>query len=285
MSTLPEGIVDLYVHAAPDPIARTGDDTALAAAVLAGGFRAAVHRHHYSPTAERSTIAAGATGAPLLGAILTNPTAGGLDPAPVELALRSGARWVGLPTLGARHFRRRVGTVRGTDLRFDTAELTLTDDTGTVRPQVHDILCLAAEAGVPVNLGYASAAECRAAAVAAREHGVHATVLTNPVSVIGLAPAEAAALLTDTGAFLEITAYSLHPSHMTGANRHAATLVELVRTVGVEQCVLSSDSGIAGAPNAEVLLGDACTLLRDEGFTEADLKLLLCANPATVLGV
>src|SRR5262245_4634359 len=95
-----EDAVDLYCHANPDILPRRGDDIGLATESKQDGFRAALHRHHFSPTAERTQLARDATGFDLLGAIVLNDAVGGINPYAVELALRMGAVWVAFPTLG-----------------------------------------------------------------------------------------------------------------------------------------------------------------------------------------
>ncbi|WP_029429918.1 DUF6282 family protein [Blastococcus sp. URHD0036] len=278
------GAVDLYVHAEPDLVPRHGDDVDLGRQLVSWGFAAGVHRNHHSPTAERSALVRRLTGAPLVGAILANQAAGGLDPVPVDLALRHGARWVGLPTLSARHFRSTMAA-RGAltpVLGFGSAELELLDSSGAIRPQVLDILELAGAAAVPLNLGYASATECVAVARRAAEQGL-TLVVTNPLSVMALSTGEAAELLDATGAFLEVTAYSLHPSN--ASHRLAPQLFRLMRSIGVQRCVLSSDGGIATAPASDILLAMACDVLSGAGFTEAELRTLIQGNPRRVLAI
>src|SRR3954452_21003924 len=107
-----DGAVDLYVHAEPDLIPRRGDDLELAAELKDAGYAAAVHRHHFSGTAERSALVARATGFPLLGALLLDDCAGALNPSVVERELRMGAVWIGLPTISSCYFRSRLGGMR-----------------------------------------------------------------------------------------------------------------------------------------------------------------------------
>ncbi|MBV9660537.1 MAG: hypothetical protein JO337_05205, partial [Acidimicrobiales bacterium] len=108
-SDLVNGAVDLYVHSNPDLLPRRTDDIGLARESATAGVAAAIHRHHYCPTAERSKIAQDATGFLLHGAILLNDSVGGINPTAVDLALRDGAVWIGLPTLSAAAMRAQTG--------------------------------------------------------------------------------------------------------------------------------------------------------------------------------
>ena len=73
---LPDGIVDLYVHALPDLIERSEDDIEVSRRLQAAGFRAAVHRHHFQSTTAQSRLAREVTGFPLYGAIVCNSNPG-----------------------------------------------------------------------------------------------------------------------------------------------------------------------------------------------------------------
>src|SRR5262245_17040700 len=99
------GAVDVYVHGAPDIYPRRFDDIELSRCLRDAGLRAAVNRHHWSPTAERAALARAATGFDLRGGIVLNGATGGINPDAVEMALRSGAVWVSLPSMNARAWR------------------------------------------------------------------------------------------------------------------------------------------------------------------------------------
>lgn len=281
-----QGAVDLYVHAKPDLLARRLDDIALATELKKDGLGAALHRHHFAPTAERARLASDATGFELYGALLLNGTAGGLEPRVVELALRMGARWVSLPSLSARRYQagdndnpysRNAVRVAGT--------VPVVDDEGNLLPELHDIFDLVASNDVVLSLGYIDFAEAMAAVQAARRHKVSRIVATNPASIMGLSLAE----MTELIAFPQVTfefAASSARSFLGGAPAlPPRDLVGLVRRFGVERCALSSDSGHAGAPTTYRLLSAVCTDLAAEGLTTAELRALVRDNPSRLIGL
>src|SRR5580704_13379804 len=97
-----QGAYDLQVHVAPDVIARRIDDLDLAKEFLAMGLRGFVLKSHYFPTAERAQVVTKAVpGIRAFGAIALNHSIGGLNPVAVELAGRSGAKIVWMPTVDA----------------------------------------------------------------------------------------------------------------------------------------------------------------------------------------
>jgi Family of unknown function (DUF6282) len=282
------GAIDLYVHGKPDLLPRRTDDLGLARESAAAGLAAALHRHHYAPTAERSRLAADATGFPLLGAILLNDAVGGLNPAAVLLALEMGAVWVGLPTLSARAFRASGGgrAARAFDaaLGFGPGDLVVLDDDGSVTPEARDVVGLVADAGVALNLGYVSTAEQLAMARLTAELGHERIVVTNA----SFDEEELAQALAIPGFTFEITSYGIHPEGLArDAERSAAGVARncaLIRRLGVDRVVLSSDGGMAGSPPPAEILAWALGQYADAGFTLEELRTLTHTNPRALVG-
>src|SRR5947209_19619074 len=97
-----QGAYDLQVHVAPDVIQRRIDDIGLAQEFLSRGLKGFVLKSHYIPTAERAKVVSRAVpGIEAFGALTLNHSIGGLNPVAVELAGRSGAKVVWMPTVDA----------------------------------------------------------------------------------------------------------------------------------------------------------------------------------------
>jgi Family of unknown function (DUF6282) len=278
-SELVEGAVDLYVHSNPDLLPRRTDDLGLARESAEAGVATAVHRHHYCPTAERSRIAQDATGFLLHGAVLLNDSVGGMNPSAVELALRDGAVWIGLPTLSAASFR--TGGWRNTkfaeQLGFGPGTITVADEDGKLHPETEAILSLVCDADVALNLGYVSNDEQLAVARAAAERGHRKMVVTNA----GYSGDTLAAALAIPGLYFEVTSYGIHPEGL-GAGRSEAGLTRnanVMREVGLERVVLASDGGMAGSPSPASILGWALDEYEARGFTLDELRLITHENP------
>jgi hypothetical protein len=288
VTELPDGIVDLYVHALPDLIERSEDDVEVSRRLQAAGFRAAVHRHHFQSTTAQSRLAREVTGFPLYGAIVCNSSVGGLNPAAVEVALAGGAKWVGLPTLSAAHHQKVVRHVPGAARRgvdFAAAPLELVDADGELLEEVRAIVSLADRSDALVGIGYPSLAEC-VALLAAGRRSAAPFVLTNPAWAMGLSPAEVDTLLGLGNAVIEITCYSLYRAWSRG-DLHAALdqVVELARAAGPDRVFLSSDSGITAAPPAPELIGWAVAAFLEHGASEAWVDRLLVSTPASLLAL
>ena len=288
VESLVHGAVDLYVHCEPDLLRRRGSDLALATECAAAGYRAALHRHHFSSTVERSAVASAATGFDLFGAVLLNDSVGGLNPWAADVALRLGGRWIGFPTLSAKAFRDGLAVMPAalrSTLEFGPGGLTLTDDGGGVRGAVTDILELARDANVPVNIGYPSLDECRATIAAARVVGGVDIVLTNPHSSMHLSDDEVVALTAHGRVHVELTAYSMHPDGPRRRDPAPALdrAAALISRVGSEWCVLSSDGGMADAPPPHVMLAFALAELQRRDVPAEQLEALVHTNPGRLL--
>ena len=101
---LVRGAYDLHVHVEPDLAKRRIDDLSLARRFAELGLAGFVLKSHYAPTAERAAVVSAAVpGIRALGAIALNAGVGGLNPQAVEIAARSGARIVWLPTVDSEN--------------------------------------------------------------------------------------------------------------------------------------------------------------------------------------
>jgi len=112
-----EGGYDLQVHVAPDVIERRIDDLDLAKEFLSRGLKGFVLKSHYFPTAERAQVVTRAVpGIHAFGAVTLNHSVGGLNPVAVELAGRSGAKIVWMPTVDAAN--ETAGRAGGTNVKL-----------------------------------------------------------------------------------------------------------------------------------------------------------------------
>lgn len=96
------GAIDVHCHTAPDALARSVDDVALARQAKAAGMRAIVLKNHYTATADRAWLAMRAEpGIEVFGGIALNRAVGGINAeAVLRMAQMEGrrGRMVWLPT-------------------------------------------------------------------------------------------------------------------------------------------------------------------------------------------
>jgi hypothetical protein len=295
-----DGAVDLYVHANPDLVPRRHDDVGLARELAAAGLAAAVHRNHFTDTTSRAAAASEATGFRLMGALVLNSPAGGLDPGVAEAGLRRGAVWLGMPTLSAPHFQagvhllphfnpRQSATARAaSEAAVGACEPVLaTDPDGTPLPAFHDICRLVREHDAVLSLGYYTFPEVMGLTRAALDHRVERIVLSNPYSpAMRMSTADAHAVLSlHPGIWLEV---SLTQTARPGGGHALPRWDRLAETIGRmprERVLISSDGGTAESLSPPELLAWGCHRLRKLGFTADHVRRFIAVNPAALLGL
>src|SRR5262252_1219000 len=163
-----KGGYDLQVHVAPDVIERRTDDVDLAKDFLTHGLKGFVLKSHYIPTAERAQVVRRAVpGIEAYGAITLNHSVGGLNPVALEIAGRSGAKIVWMPTVDAAN--ETAGRVDGpaTKLPFwakiqrelaaegiSPPPLTVLDDNGGINEATYRCLDLIAAHDIILATGH-----------------------------------------------------------------------------------------------------------------------------------
>lgn len=104
-----------HVHSAPDIWERRLSDVELARSYRDAGFNGFVLKGHHESTVGRARAAADATGLDIVGGLALNDPAGGINPAAVASALRSGGRVIWFPTADC-HAQEAAGLPRLADL-------------------------------------------------------------------------------------------------------------------------------------------------------------------------
>jgi len=106
-----KGAYDLHIHPAPDVMQRSGDDIAFAEMAKEAGMSGFAIKSHYVPTADRAYYARKMVpGVDVIGTISLNNSVGGINPLAVDIAGRSGARLIWLPTVDSLNESLKKGT-------------------------------------------------------------------------------------------------------------------------------------------------------------------------------
>lgn len=246
---------DVHVHAAPDVVERIGYDGDIAAAYRDAGFTGFVLKAHHESTVGRAAAAARASGLDVVGGIVLNRPAGGINAAAVLAALHSGGRVVWFPTADS-HTQQAASLPRLADLdeRVGRAVLATPPVLEPAPGQLAEIalvLDLIAEHDAVLCTGHVGRDECAWLLTEARARGIRRFLLTHPsYTVPGMSPSEIREL-AELGAFVEITAYQLrHQPGMTDDR-----LADVARAAG-RRLVLASDAGQVDSPSPPAALGE-----------------------------
>ncbi len=292
-----EGVVDIHVHPHPDFAPRLLNDIELTRQAKAVGMRAIVIKCHASATADRAYIAEQAVGGGIevYGIICLNTPLGGMNPEAVKMALRMGVKGVWMPSMWAENHAGYVRDV-GARMGYETLKMdfpdpgeTILDENGGIKPEVVDILGQVAEADVMLATGHLTLDESHILLDKANKAGIKKLVVhTANYHVLDYPVAELKSMVAK-GAFLEF-GYTSLPNPIWGPadperQMDLDTLSSLIREVGAENCVLTSDTGQLTSPIQIECWRMWSEYLKVKGFTEQDFDLMARKNPAKLLGL
>lgn len=286
------GAIDSHVHCAPHINART---VSVFDAVREAAEAGLVGLGIMDVFANTSGLAALAMrelrhlGVDVFGGIILEPYVGGVDARVVENALKmgygpgTGARFISLPCHHTRFVaqsERRPPDYVAACFHWPERE-PLPDALKAIFDRV-------AAAGVVFNTGHVTGEEAVRLVEAARRHGIERILC--PASYFSLAEARATA---SHGAFLEFSFFVL--SHATAigqtmidGEKHRFppvtldSVVEKIRAVGPEKCVLSSDSGSYVLPPPVEAFREMIVMIQSAGFSDDDMRRMIARNPASL---
>ncbi|HUA18850.1 MAG TPA: DUF6282 family protein [Bryobacteraceae bacterium] len=287
-----EGGYDLQVHVAPDVIERRIDDLDLGKEFLSRGLKGFVLKSHYFPTAERAQVVTKAIpGIQAYGAVVLNHSVGGLNPVAVELAGRSGAKIVWLPTVDAAN--ETAGRAGGTNVKLpfwaqiqrdlsamgiSPPPLTVLDENGKLNDAAHRCLELIGRHNMIMATGHLGRKEIFALVKAAREMKLQRVLVTHAEFPSQNLTAEEQVELAQEGAYIEHCFTTMHTKKAPWE-----VVIDSIRKVGAERCVLSTDLGqTINPPVAEGFAMFAQTLL-DGGFKVEQIRRMAVTNPGALV--
>ena len=264
------GAYDLHVHAAPDGKQQRRMD-ALEVARCAyeaemGGF--VLKSHDYNTAPLTYALNQMYPGLSVFGAIALNRSVGGINPDAVQVAADLGAQVVWMPTFTA-DFRQRGR---------DSEGIRVADDDGNLCDGVHEVLEIIAAADMTLASGHISPAEAIALFKAARAQGVQRMIATH---TDGVATLEEQQKMIALGAYAEYTFLACMPSR---ARRTQQQVVEMIRSLGVGNCIVTTDFGQWQNPPPAEGMRMAIAALLDAGMTSDEVTILVKGNTAQLVG-
>lgn len=272
------GAIDLHAHHGPDAYPRQWDAFEIAKIAQSRGMRAIVIKNHWTETAGLAYLIRryGTQGIEVFGSVTLDTPVGGMNPQAVRyMADVEGGygRVVWLPTHDSEH-----------EVFFnkDSRPFARASANGRLLPETLEVLDIIAERNLTLATGHLTPEETLDVMREARRRGIDRIIVTHPI----LAPQftymsiEQMQEAVKLGGYIEVTAGAL-----SRGGDNAQRVINVIRTVGPEHCVVSSDSGLVGTPNHPDALAMAARALRTAGFNEAQINLLLKDNPAKVLGL
>ncbi len=287
-----EGAYDLQVHVAPDVIERRIDDIDLAKEFLAHGMRGFVLKSHYFPTAERAKVVSKAVpGIHAYGALTLNHSVGGLNPVAVELAGRSGAKIVWMPTVDAAN--ETAGRPDGTKTKLpfwakiqlelaatgiNPPPMTVLDESGKVTTAARTCLELIKKYDMILATGHLGKKEILALVKTAKEIVLRRVVVTHAEFPSQSLTADEQVEVADLGAIIEHCFTTMYTGKSTWEGMFEAT-----RKVGTHRTMLSTDLGQTINPGVAEGFAMFAQKMLDAGFTGEEIRHMSATIPGSLV--
>jgi hypothetical protein len=287
------GAYDLHVHTGPDVNQRTLDDFEMAERVQKLGMKGFGIKSHYFCTAERARLVKKIyPNVNPIGAIALNYPIGGINPMAVEMAARDGAKIVWMPTFDAANELDYLLNQSNYDELppWAKVQLELVNqgkaqagirilENGKLTKQVLEVIDLIAQHDLILATGHLGKQEIFALVSEARERKLKKVVVTHPTfSSVNLSKEEQKEL-TGLGAYMEQCFGTITPKY--GIDWDG--LYEVVRHVGPEHCILSSDLGMLNCPYPDEGMITFVTNLMNNGFKEEEIRRMTVENTTALV--
>lgn len=280
------GAYDMHVHTSPDVSDRKYNDLELAKRYVAAGLKGFVIKPHQFQTAARAAIVRSVyPDCRCYGGITLNHAVGGLNPSAVEMAARLGAKVVWFPTFSAKNqveFLKKTGQKNapgsGRTPSFQAAPISVLED-GKLSKAAQDVLDVIQYYGLILATGHISPAESLALFQRGKELGIRKMIATHPSFPVTQADVEMQKRYVEAGAFIEHCYYTPYYRYCSFEE-----IIAQVRAIGVGHVILSSDMGQAESPDpAEAFEDYAKIMMQKGGFSEEEIRRMICVNPESLL--
>lgn len=258
-----EGVVDVHAHVDPETIPRSVDAMDLARIARKEHMRAIVLKNHFIPTAPIAfLVAREVPGIQIFGGLALNRPVGGINPAAVEQMTQLPGRYgriVWMPTMDAQ----RVPVERD----------------GKLLPEVYEVFKIMARENLALATGHATPENTLLLIREARKAGIDRIIVTHPINRMSLEQQQEAAKM---GAYLEYC-YGTTLEYAGKGRRTLAEYAKLMKALGAEHCIMSSDLGNAVNPVHPAGIKTYIAGLLQAGISESEIDIMLRRNPARLL--
>ncbi|MBI4015418.1 MAG: cytosolic protein [Candidatus Aenigmarchaeota archaeon] len=278
--------IDLHVHIGPEIIPRK-----FTAATLAkeeeGKLKGVGIKSHFFPTVP-FVREAGKTKLEMIGSVTLNNYLGGLNPdvvkASAELSKTPIIVW--FPTISSENFLSKSEY----EIRPEWADRNLKArpssivkgisvmENGKLSEDAIQVLKIIKEYGCILATGHISPEESEALVKEAGKLSIDKIIVTHPIYQLINMSKEKQKELAELGAFIEVSASMYYIDKIS-----MEKIVQQIKFVGPENCILTSDSGQEFSQSPSKVLEGFMNRLVDNGIIEKELMQMLIYNPAKLL--
>lgn len=220
----------------------------------------------------------------VFGSLVLNNYCGGVNVDAVEAAWRYGAKVIWMPTQSSANSVAKLKQL-GVPVKGDG--ISLVTKSGKLIDAMYPVLDSIAAHDMVLATGHISPEEDFAVVEGAIKAGVKNIVLTHPIGseivMDKCLTVEETKELTDKGAYAEFTFVFMLP---TEQSQDPHTVIEQMRAIGPERCLISTDLGVF-THNIGPVEGFRMYIntLAVQGMTEEEITYMAKKNPAKILGL
>ena len=275
-----QGIVDTHTHGDPDSAARSIDVLELARIAKAAGMRAIVLKNHYAPTVQAAYLVSEIVpGIQIFGAIALDRAVGGVNPEAVRQAAAfkgKKLRVVWMPTFDSEN-----------DVTFSKQNRPFASiqRDGKLLPETMEVLKIIARENIVLATGHSSASEDLLLVREAKKLGINHIIVTHPLAKAQHMTIPEMQEAAKMGAYIELCGASLLPTQEANGKIPVEVYVNVIRSVGADHVILSSDLGQAINPVHTDGWKMFLDILRKAGISDKELDAMDKTNPAVLLGL
>jgi len=219
----------------------------------------------------------------VFGSLTLENEIGGLNPAAAISAARMGAKTIWMPTFSSSNSKSVVEKVLG--FKLPGKEQSILDFNGKLKAEVKEIFQIVAQFNIVLASGHISPKETFALAEEAQRIGFSKLVVTHALQgalTNVLCSRDQLKQLAQSGVYIEHSFWDVLP---TMNSYDPVRIVELVKDIGAEHSIMSTDLGQSYNPPApEGMRLFIATMLR-KGLTANQVELMVKTNPAKLLGL
>lgn len=294
MKSLIDGAYDLHVHAAPDVLPRKMDDLEMAQRIIQAGMKGYAIKSHYFATAERAALVHKLyPECDLVGTITLNNSVGGINPAAVEMAARSGVRLVWFPTCDGKYEQECVFDETNPNKKLPywaqiviqmkndgivSSPISVFDENGKLSKNTIQVLEIIKKYNIILATSHLSHEETFALVKEAKSQNIEKIIITHADFPTTFYTIEEQRQLVSMGAYIE----HCYTTWATGKVDFETTL-EQIKAIGPDHVVLGTDLGQPTAlyPDEGLLL--FANKLVEAGIPEQEVVKMTVRNNLTLL--
>lgn len=239
--------------------------------------------HTYNTTMVAATVNEMGFNAKAYGCLMLNEGVGGLNPSVVEIAVGFRTKQIQMPTYSSKaHLEAYGDDQKIFPYKKRSKPSYILNEKGRLIPQVQEILDLIKGTDTIIGSGHLSTEEVDVLVKRVKELKI--TFVANTVSTdMPGYPIDAQKSWADDNVFMEHAYMAV--TDVPHVKMPVSVVVEQIRAVGAERCLIGTDAGNMRLPDNVTALKDFIKRLTEAGLTDKEVDIIGRKNPKIALGI